>query len=99
MQANPFEEWQRLTEHYREKSEEELRELAADFADLTETAQQVLRNEMRKRGLDDPAARGRSAKNVGTARASAMAQHRRSRRGPQIMINDPEAMKRTDSAA
>ena len=57
MQANPIEEWQRLSELYREKSEEELRELADDFADLTETAQQVLRDEMRKRGMGDPGAR------------------------------------------
>jgi Putative prokaryotic signal transducing protein len=54
MQANPLEEWQRLSELYREKSEEELRELADDFADLTETAQQVLRDEMNKRGMGDP---------------------------------------------
>jgi hypothetical protein len=56
MQANPIEEWQRLSELYREKSEEELRELADDFADLTETAQQVLRNEIRKRSMGDPGA-------------------------------------------
>ena len=56
MQANPFEEWQRLSELYREKSEEELLELADDFADLTETAQQILRDEMRKRGIGDPGA-------------------------------------------
>ncbi len=54
MQANPIEEWQRLTEQYRQMSDEELRELSADFANLTETAQQVLRSEMQKRGLDDP---------------------------------------------
>jgi hypothetical protein len=52
MQGNPVEDWQRLTEHYREMCDEELLELAADFADLTETAQQVLHNEMKKRGLD-----------------------------------------------
>jgi hypothetical protein len=56
MQVNPLEEWQRLSELYREKSEEELRELADDVVDLTETAQQVLRDEMRKRGMRDPAA-------------------------------------------
>ena len=56
MQSNPAEDWQRLTEHYREIGDGELQELAADFADLTETAQQVLRNEMRNRGLDDPCA-------------------------------------------
>ncbi len=56
MQENPLEEWQRLSELYREKSEEELHELADDFNDLTETAQQVLRDEMRKRGMGDPGA-------------------------------------------
>jgi hypothetical protein len=55
MQNNPAEDWQRLTEHYRALSDEELEELAADFVDLTETAREVLRNEMRSRGLDDPA--------------------------------------------
>jgi len=50
MQADPILEWQRLSEHYREISDDELRELAADFADLTETAQQALRSEMRSRG-------------------------------------------------
>src|ERR1039457_7389600 len=60
MQGNPAEEWQRLTEHYREISDEELRELAADFVDLTQTAQEVLRNEMRNRGLGDPLAANQS---------------------------------------
>jgi hypothetical protein len=64
MQANPFEEWQRLSELYREKSEEDLRELAGDFVDLTETAQQVLRDEMRKRGMGDPGARAGAQKNA-----------------------------------
>ena len=54
MHANPIDDWQRLTVHYRELSDDELRELAADFNDLTETAQQVLRTEMRSRGLGDP---------------------------------------------
>jgi hypothetical protein len=56
MQANPAEDWQWLTEHYRAMSDEEIEELAADFVDLTETAQQVLRNELRNRGLDEPRA-------------------------------------------
>ncbi len=56
MQADPIFEWQRLTAHYREMSDEELRELAADSADLTGTAQQALRGEMRSRGLGDPEA-------------------------------------------
>ncbi|MGA2207603.1 MAG: hypothetical protein ABSG10_12820 [Terracidiphilus sp.] len=56
MQADPIFEWQRLTGHYREIGDDELRELAADFADLTETAQQALRSEMRSRGLGGPKA-------------------------------------------
>jgi len=56
MQADPILEWQTLTAHYRELSDDELRELAADFNDLTETAQQVLRAEMRSRGIGDPEA-------------------------------------------
>jgi hypothetical protein len=62
MQSNPAEDWQRLTEHYREMSDEELRELAADIVDLTETAQQVLRNEMNNRGLDERRAAGEAPK-------------------------------------
>ncbi len=56
MQADPIREWQTLTAHYRELSDNELSELTADFNDLTETAQQVLRAEMRSRGLADPQA-------------------------------------------
>jgi hypothetical protein len=54
MQSNPIADWQSLTEHYRAMCDEELEELAADFVDLTETAQQVLRNEMKNRGLREP---------------------------------------------
>jgi ribosomal protein L37AE/L43A len=54
MQIDPVLEWQRLVAEYRQKSPEELLELAADFADLTEPAQQALRSEMRSRGLGDP---------------------------------------------
>ncbi len=52
MKLNSVEEWRRLTEHYREISDEELYELDADSADLTEQARQVLRDEMKTRGLD-----------------------------------------------
>ena len=48
MQADPILEWQRLSEHYRAMNDDELRQLAADFADLTDTAQQALRSEMQK---------------------------------------------------
>lgn len=47
-------EWLRLTRLYEEKSEEELLDLAADFGNLTDQAQQVLRDEMRKRKLGTP---------------------------------------------
>jgi ribosomal protein L37AE/L43A len=55
MQIDPVQEWQRLTAEYRQKFDNELLELARDYADLTETAQQALRQEMRSRGLRDPA--------------------------------------------
>jgi hypothetical protein len=54
MQNDPGAEWQRLTRVYHEKSDEELLELAEEFGNLTETAQQVLRDEMRKRSLAEP---------------------------------------------
>jgi ribosomal protein S27E len=61
MFENPSEQWQQLTEHYREMFDGELEEIAADFKDLTPTAQEVLRNEMRNRGLGDPAAPAKRA--------------------------------------
>jgi hypothetical protein len=54
MQANPLGDWQRLTRLYSEKSDEELLELGEDFANLTDIAQQVLRDELRRRGLPLP---------------------------------------------
>ncbi|MGO8758215.1 MAG: hypothetical protein ACLQG3_08840 [Terracidiphilus sp.] len=56
MQPDPVLEWQRLTAHYRQMSEGELLAVAEDFADLTPTAQQVLRGELQSRGLGDPEA-------------------------------------------
>ncbi|HEX4038967.1 MAG TPA: hypothetical protein VHX37_12985 [Acidobacteriaceae bacterium] len=55
MQHDPGSEWQRLTHLYDEKSDEELADLAADFGNLTEVARQVLRDEMKKRGLSGAA--------------------------------------------
>ncbi len=52
MQADAMAEWQRLTQLYREMGDGELEALDAGKGDLTEVAQQVLRDEMRKRGLD-----------------------------------------------
>jgi hypothetical protein len=54
MQFDPVAEWQRLTEFYRAKGDEELQELAEDFGNLTDTAQQVLTTELRSRGLSLP---------------------------------------------
>jgi hypothetical protein len=54
MQSDPGTEWERLTRLYGEKSDEELVDLAEDFGNLTEVAQQVLRDEMRKRKLAAP---------------------------------------------
>jgi hypothetical protein len=73
MQADPIFETQRLTAHYRELSDDELRDLAADIADLTETAQQALRTEMRSRGLNDPlrATNAPSASNAPLAASAA----------------------------
>lgn len=54
MQIDPVQEWQRLTAEYREKCDGELLELARDYADLTQSAQQALSSEVRSRGLGDP---------------------------------------------
>jgi predicted RNA-binding Zn-ribbon protein involved in translation (DUF1610 family) len=54
MQNDPGTEWTRLTRLYADKSDEELLDLATDFGNLTETAQTVLRDELRKRKLGTP---------------------------------------------
>jgi len=54
MHDNPAADWQSLAEHYRSMYDEELDNLADDFGNLTETAQQVLRNELSNRGLPGP---------------------------------------------
>jgi Putative prokaryotic signal transducing protein len=55
---HPADDWRALTEHYRSMADEELLELAADFNDLTPTAQQILRDELKLRKLPDPQAPG-----------------------------------------
>jgi len=50
-EVSSHDEWQRLSELYTQKSDDELRELHDDFSDLVETAQTVLRDEMRRRGI------------------------------------------------
>lgn len=54
MQDDPIRYWQDLTDNYRQMSDGELLELAAKPEDLTEVAQQVLRDEISRRGLDKP---------------------------------------------
>jgi hypothetical protein len=54
MQTDPGTEWTRLTRLYAEKTDEELLDLATDFGNLTDTAQSVLRDELRKRKLAMP---------------------------------------------
>lgn len=55
MQIDPVVELHRLAEAYRATSPEELLELARDYSDLTDAAQQALRSELLGRGLGDPA--------------------------------------------
>ena len=52
MQRDAIGDWQRLTKLYGEMSDDELFALDADITDLTDVAQQVLRDEMRSRRLD-----------------------------------------------
>jgi hypothetical protein len=54
MRPTPAEEWQRLTRLYSEMTDGQLEDLANSFSDLTEFAQPILRDEMRKRGMHDP---------------------------------------------
>ena len=56
MDTNPAEEWRRLSELYAQMGDIELEEFARDYAGLRETAQRVLRDEMLRRNLHDPAA-------------------------------------------
>jgi hypothetical protein len=53
MQADPMEQWRSLTTLYGKMGDLEIRELAANLGDLTEMAQQVLRDEMKKRGMNE----------------------------------------------
>lgn len=56
MKIDPVEDWRRLTAHYAGLADSQLQELAADYADLTDTARTVLHDEMRRRGLPGPQA-------------------------------------------
>ena len=57
-----MEEWRRLTALYGEMGDVEIRELADQIEDLAPNAQQVLRDEVKKRGLsDEPSRRAEKA--------------------------------------
>src|SRR3954469_8861555 len=51
--SDSHQEWQRLNDLYSEERGEELLELRLAYADLTEAAQSVLRDELRRRKLWD----------------------------------------------
>ena len=51
MPVDPMEEWRRLTQLYSEMGDLEIRELASQINDLVPAAQQVLRDELKKRGF------------------------------------------------
>jgi hypothetical protein len=53
MRPTPADEWQRLTKLYSEMPDGALLELAETYGDLTEIAQPILRDEMKKRGLGE----------------------------------------------
>ena len=56
MHEDTIADWQRLTQLYSEMDDGELEALNADIGDLTEVAQQVLRDEMKKRSRPAAAA-------------------------------------------
>lgn len=64
MQTDPVEEWRRLNALYSEMGDVEIRELAAQINDLTPNAQQILRDELKKRGMNE---RGSSALRTASA--------------------------------
>jgi ribosomal protein S27AE len=72
MWNDPATEWRRLTEHYKSLCDEELLELGADMADLTEVAQQVLRDEMKTRGLSESEIRPVAAESVNSMQSAAI---------------------------
>jgi len=55
MPTDPVEEWRRLSALYNEMGDIEIQELADQINDLTPTAQDVLRNELKKRRISTEA--------------------------------------------
>jgi hypothetical protein len=62
MQEDPVRYWQDLSDNYRQMSDGELLQLAEKPEDLTDVAQQVLRDEMMRRALDVPRAENAASK-------------------------------------
>src|ERR1700757_3909229 len=60
MQQDPMEEGRRLTTLYSEMGDIEIRELAHQINDLTDTAQQILRDELKKRGISEKSSNSHS---------------------------------------
>ncbi len=78
--------WQDLAENYRQMGDGELLELSEHPEDLTEVAQQVLRDEITKRRLDEPPAQPETAKINGPA-----AVHWESMTGPSPSSADEQS--------
>jgi hypothetical protein len=53
MQQDPMEEWRRLTTLYSEMGDIEIRDLVDQINNLTPNAQQILRDELKKRGISE----------------------------------------------
>ena len=58
MQQDPMEEWRRLTTLYSEMGDIEIRDLVDQINDLMPNAQQILRDELKKRGIVEPGPSG-----------------------------------------
>jgi hypothetical protein len=99
MQVDPILEWKRLTESYRRMNDDELRDLAADFANLTVTAQQVLRSEMQSRRLGDPQAVSTANESPVARTQPANCQPRNGRRAPQALLSPSVTRKNYDLLA
>jgi len=65
MNDNPAADWQALAENYRQMYDKELERLGDEIDSLTDTAQQVLRTELKNRGLVEPGAK-KAASRSGT---------------------------------
>lgn len=70
MHDDPSRYWQDLTDNYRRMSDGELLQLAEKPEDLTDVAQQVLRDEMRLRRLDQPRQAAASPRAISTPRTN-----------------------------